>query len=117
MRLSATNITFDPHNRYAHMDNQDLANSVGALLYWANNWREYGSIRKALETQYQYFTSWSPLERGKAWVDDVGMFTYPEDPDQSPILVIRNADEKCFIYPYAIVAIVSDEGNVWTRMD
>lgn len=117
MKLSATNITFDPHNKFKHLSNQDLANSVGALLYWAQNWREYGSIRKALEEQYRFFISWSQLEQGKAWVDNEGTFTYPGDPDHSPILVIRNADEICYIYPYAIVAILSDEGNVWTRMD
>lgn len=77
---------------------------------------EEPTLAENLVSNYSYFMGWTPP--GSATVDAQGVFLFPEDEPQYPILKVAVDGETIYIYQYAIVAhMVNDEFMGWTRMD
>jgi hypothetical protein len=55
--------------------------------------------------------------RMKGKVDSEGVYSFPEDPDLHPYLVIKGFGHQVYIYPYGIVAVVDKDEQSIARMD
>ena len=112
MKLS---MQIDPLSVYSHISNEDLVYMLGYLPGWAEN-KEYFDLPfvEAMDAQYGFGLH----KIDKATIKENGLFKYPEDPDQEPLVKITRGDEYMYIYPYSIVAFVNANGSTFaTRMD
>lgn len=111
--------TLNPNDHYG--SDAKCAEACGLLLEWLVEAAEFGDdpeeghefLHEALAESYPYHMGWD--DGGVEVVD--GVFRYPGDPDILPCLSVVRGDEKVYIYPHAIVAVVVGDEVKWTRMD
>lgn len=75
--------------------------------------------REQFNTAYAHGGGWNPRTTEEGTLDiATGVYTYPDDPPQTPIGMTRLRDEMILVYPHAVVAIVQADGTFeMARMD
>jgi len=114
----------DPLNKYIHFEDENeyrIEELLGRLPYFMNNLDNRSLKEQMIE---EYFKNAGPCyEIEKASVDIDGVYRYPQDDDLYPIFLFLRDNERVFIYPYALIAIITldDDNNIisqfYTRMD
>ena len=102
----------DPLAKYPHASPARILEACGLIPRFVL--ADDAPIRANLEHCYAFGVH----EITGGSVDADGTHHYPEDPDLYPYMVIRKGDERLFIYPSAICAILGDDGSTFvTRLD
>jgi len=110
-------MTVDPHRKFSTATPEQILNACGVVSQWAMNPRyEEASMYEALAEQYQRRPEPMSAEWGGIISED-GVFSFPGDPDQFPLLTIQHGDEMLYQYQYSMVAVVNDGGTKIFRMD
>lgn len=115
MENTNIDIVVDPLGHYSKIPSRKIAFSCGILPVWVIK-PEYINLPllKTLKLQYHF-----PIhELDGATVADDGIFKYPNDPDQYPLIKIQRGKETFYQYEHAMIAIVQEDGSSYvTRMD
>lgn len=108
-------ISHDPLNSYSHMSPQEIFETCGILPHWVAQWEASGlpDLPNYMQKCYGYETS--HLEG--ATITPEGMFQFPGDPDLPPMIRIDLEGTTYFQYPYALLAIRTQDSTFITRMD
>jgi len=106
---------FDPTNKFTEVTDAMLYEACGILPTWVMA-KEYAHkpLLEALKEQYQF----PMFESEKATITEDGVFQYPGDPDQHPLIKIQRGKETFYQYEHAMIAIVQEDGSSYvSRMD
>ena len=105
----------DPLKKYNPVLDSQLIEGLGILPLWLAQGKQLGEDAKtALTRRYQFYTG-CDIEGGR--IDAEGVYRYPGDPPLYPVMKVSDEKETVYFYPYAIVAVVNEEGTWITRMD
>lgn len=102
------------HFRPQGVKPEALVKACGVLLEWVDD-----SDRRPAREQYDHHYNYGPLHESTGGsITEEGIFMYPQDPPQYPMVKGRMRHETIYIYQHAFVAIVNDNGNIFrTRID
>jgi hypothetical protein len=115
-----TIMEIDPLNKFHDArSEQALVDACGFLIGWAVLGPEdenQESMENNLLDSYPFFMGWLDSD---AVVDDIGEYTYPEDPPMYPLVSLHRGTETIHFYQYAMVAVRPDADTPFkiTRMD
>jgi hypothetical protein len=116
LKKAGCTVTLDPLDQYKDYTVPQMAEWLGFLPGWViNPAHQAEPLAEALKNQYGF----GPLTEMKGgYVDEAGVYHYPDDEDLYPLVAIERGWEMFYQYPYAIVAIRAGTGETFvTRMD
>lgn len=114
-------VTVDPKTQFADAPVERVIAACGYLTYWALDYftsKRLGPTLKAHMEECYGFGLLHPVPEAAQIKDSV--FTYPNDPDLYPYMLIEKGGEpptRCLIYPHAIIAFEENGQTFITRMD
>jgi len=104
------------NNRDYDAPQEHLVESLGVLPYWVTEavLFQEDNLEEYLEKRYGY-----PLHKFNGSVADDGTYSseYEDDPDMPYVGKMQTHKGTVYFYPYAMVAIPTDDGYTVTRMD
>ena len=113
-------IKVDPYGKFTHATNMDIIKSCGYLTQWILEAEKFHTdeepvtMKDRLLKNYVYYLG--ELDGGRLTPD--GLYMFPGDEDLYPLVKFEFNGERCFIFKYAIVGIIFDNGETFvTRMD
>lgn len=108
----------DPNDKFQKISTGDIFNICGILIEWGievlKNDPEDPVV--AMNDFYGY----GVYESEKASVNENGSYSYPQDPDQNPLVKLLNpkTGKRMYFYDHAMLAIEKNDGGFFvTRMD
>lgn len=105
----------DPLDKFHHMTDNEIYQTLGALPYWVIN-EQYMEIplKEALDKQYGFGLYKSTGQT----IEKDGTYKFPGDPNLYPLIKIERKDEIFYQYLYGMVVFVNKDGTTFvTRMD
>jgi len=110
-------LVVDPLEKYDGFDKERIVQSCGIIPMWVCNPEFMGiSLVDSLKTQYQF-----PMNN--YWnlggtLDPDGTFNFTDDPPSYPLMKIIRGNEIFYMYEYAQVIIIQENGKIYkSRMD
>lgn len=103
----------DPLKQYDGAAPQAIVEACGLLPHFLQATDDARAVPQ-FKARYQFGANWND---GPGKVQPDGTFTYPEDDDMAPYLVAELHGDRIYIYPHALVSVVTKEGQHHTRMD
>ncbi len=115
-QVNSLKIEIDPHNRFTHLPDDYIVQSLGYIPQFANN-PLYAdkSLKETLDKSYGF----GLFEMHDGIITDTGIFKFPGDPDLYPLAKMTRNNEHLYQYPHAIIAIWCADIKSYfvTRMD
>jgi hypothetical protein len=97
-----TVVLTDPLDKFEGVHGSKLIAACGYLLPWAVN--GISTLEENLLNKYEFFYGWNKPDCPTK-ITDEGVYSYPQDPDLSPLVTITRGTETMHIYQYGIVAV------------
>ena len=111
-------IQFDPLGAYPSTEPSALVEATGFLAPWALEWAANPAPTEDLPSHMEACYGFGELHRLEGGtINPDGTFSYPGDPDLSPIMKLSAHGETFYVYPHAIVAFLSEYSTFVSRMD
>lgn len=107
--------TIDPLKKYTTAGYDVMANMIGPIPTWVN-FDDKRPFSEQVQEKYPFgdVTSW---DVSSSTVSDEGVYSYPGDPDLSPLMSWGRGDDRMYLYEYGIIAFVEDGVLKMGRVD
>ena len=116
--------TIDPLNGFEGIKDSKLWEATGLIPYFVAEAAATAHLETAQDVMdvmnecYGFGLGDYNMLSEKGEVSPEGLYTYPEDPDMSPMVEFKFGEFTVWVYQYALVAVRDGEGNtIMQRMD